>query len=691
MKPIIILIAMSIVFCQCTNYREADKKTETTNQTTVISKITADSVVTELLNKYGENHRFRIERGVSQVVSFWTGKDGSSSDFKNFCIENFITDSLELAKVFSRLSDNYEILNGNYNKIVIELNMPVHLDCGELLPVDMMFGAYDPSANVTEDFFTNKIAMTVVLNFPFYSLEEKEKLGENWSRQQWAYARMGDIYTSRVPAEFLQKKSEAASNADAYISEYNIYMGNLVDDKNQKLFPEDLKLITHWGLRDELKSNYKTENGFEKQKMIYEVMKDIINQDIPAEAINSDKYQWNPVSDKLFDNGKEIQFQKENNIRYQKLMNLFLAMKDMDKYSPKYPSYIQRKFDQEMEISKDDVRKIFTELVSSPEVKQVAELIKTKLGRDLQPFDIWYNGFRSSSKLQESDLDKLTMSRYPDNMAFKNDLTGILVKLGFTKSRAQEISSKINVDPARGAGHAWGAEMKSENARLRTRIGKDGMDYKGYNIAVHEFGHNVEQTVTLHDVDYYMMRGVPNTAFTEAIAFIFQKRDLDLLGVSESDPMKMDYMALDNFWSCYEIMGVSLVDMKVWEWMYENPQATPEELKTAVVNIAKEIWNQYYAEVFGIKDQPILAIYSHMIDAPLYLSAYPIGHLVDFQIEQYISDKSFAPEIERILKNGKLTPQKWMREAVGNELSNNSLLKATKSALNNISAKQVED
>ena len=42
--------------------------------------------------------------------------------------------------------------------------------------------------------------------------------------------------------------------------------------------------------------------------------------------------------------------------------------------------------------------------------------------------------------------------------------------------------------------------MRTDNARLRTRIGKDGMDYKGYNIAVHEFGHNVEQTITLHDV-----------------------------------------------------------------------------------------------------------------------------------------------------------------------------------------------
>jgi hypothetical protein len=82
------------------------------------------------------------------------------------------------------------------------------------------------------------------------------------------------------------------------------------------------------------------------------------------------------------------------------------------------------------------------------------------------------------------------------------------------------------------------------------------MDYKGYNIAIHELGHNVEQTVTMNDVDYYMLQGVPNTAFTEAVAFLFQKRDLELLGMPNADPNKEHMMALDIFWGSYEIMGV---------------------------------------------------------------------------------------------------------------------------------------
>ncbi len=223
--------------------------------------------------------------------------------------------------------------------------------------------------------------------------------------------------------------------------------------------------------------------------------------------------------------------------------------------------------------------------------------------------------------------------------------------------------------------------MKSEKAHLRTRLSDEGMDYKGYNIAIHEFGHNVEQTITLQDVDHYMLRGVPNTAFTEAIAFIFQKRDLELLGLEEKDPNKRHLMALDNFWGCYEIMGVSLVDMEVWKWLYANPNATSQELNQAVNKIAIDVWNKYYAEVFGIKDQPILAVYSHMIDAPLYLSAYPIGLLIDFQLEEQIQGKVFSEEIEKVLLNGRIIPQQWMRDAVGKELSNEPLIKATDKAV----------
>jgi hypothetical protein len=96
-------------------------------------------------------------------------------------------------------------------------------------------------------------------------LKEKNELGKNWTRKQWAYARMGDLFTANIPANLLLKSSEAMANADNYISNYNIMAGYLVDDNMNTYFPEDMKLISHWNLRDEIKAQYGKENPLNKQ------------------------------------------------------------------------------------------------------------------------------------------------------------------------------------------------------------------------------------------------------------------------------------------------------------------------------------------------------------------------------------------------------------------------------------------
>jgi hypothetical protein len=224
--------------------------------------------------------------------------------------------------------------------------------------------------------------------------------------------------------------------------------------------------------------------------------------------------------------------------------------------------------------------------------------------------------------------------------------------------------------------------MRSARAHLRTRVGKDGMDYKGFNIAVHEMGHNVEQTISLNDIDHYMLNGVPNTAFTEAIAFIFQSHDLDLLGLYSANPQGDILKTLNDFWMTYEISGVSLVDMGIWHWMYDHADATPAELKEATLQIAKEIWNKYYAPVFKKKDVVLLAIYSHIIHSFLYLPDYAIGHLISHQIEEHLKRKEkIGPEIERMVKAGCIAPDLWMKNATGSAVSTEALLNATEKAL----------
>jgi hypothetical protein len=493
---------------------------------------------------------------------------------------------------------------------------------------------------------------------------------------------MGDRFTTRIPSDVLQNLSQVLASADAYISGYNICMGKLQNDKGEQLFPTDMKLISHWGLRDELKSDYADKKrGMEKQEMIYSVMKRIIDQSIPTDVIDNDKYTWNPVTNVLTADGKPLAAKPENNKRYEVLLANFMANKALDAFTPELPNALVRNFEGGVEIPQLDVETLFKGLLTSPEVKKVAALIQKRLGRKLRPYDIWYNGFKSKPDISEAELNTITSKKYPNPKAMEADLPEILKKLGWSAEKASQIASLVKVDPARGSGHASGAVMRNDFAHLRTRIAPSGMDYKGYNIAVHEFGHNTEQTITMNDVDYWILNGVPNTAFTEAVAFVFQKRDLELLGFKNTNLDAENNLALDDFWSCYEIMGVALLDIATWEWMYAHPNATAPELKEAVISKSKEIWNTYYAGIMGGKDEPILAIYSHAIDNPLYLSNYPIGHLISFQVEGQMKGKSMADEMQRMYTQGRIIPQVWMHNSVGVDISADPLLKAVRKAL----------
>ncbi|MDG5800593.1 hypothetical protein QA597_09505 [Marinilabiliaceae bacterium ANBcel2] len=647
-----------------------------------ISEETVESVKAMLLNEHGMDHDFRIERGVNSVATHWRSSDGCENDFEEFCKVNFIADDNELDLLFDRIANNFEFLYGYLGRISVELNRQIHEDRGDVHKIDQIFASYSPSAHLQEDLFRNRIAFIIGLNFPEYSLEEKNRLGGEWCYREWGYARLGDYFGARITADILQQNAEVSSRANLYISEYNIYAGYLLNDEDERLFPSHMRLLSHWNIRDEIKSNYDDQRGLEKQEILYKVMLRIINQDIPKEFINSRDYLWNPFSNNLYDEEKVlVDGTPEYKRRYELLLENFHSMQRVDPYYAELDTYFERSFESQMEISYEEVSSLFKEYASSPLLRDVAEHISDRLGRSLRPFDLWYNGFAGRGGIPESELDKITKSRYPNAAALEEDLTRQLLDLGFESEQAKFISSKIEVNAARGSGHAMRASMRSKPSHLRTRIGEDGMDYKGYNIAIHEFGHNVEQTISNHYVDNYFLSGIPNTAFTEALAFMFQKRDLQLLGVEQSDDLVEHTDVLDMFWDNYEMMGVSLLDMEVWRWLYENPDATAVELKEAVLKLSKSIWNSYYADIFGEKDVPVLAIYSHMIQSPLYLMNYPYGRLIMFQLEDYIVDKDFACEVVRMFSQGYLTPHHWMKGAVGEQISNQPLFDAVEEAL----------
>lgn len=635
------------------------------------------STIQELTIKKSSNND-AIEKGVRQVAKLWQEQDGDDAAFKAFCLEKYIADPVEKKEVFLKISDYMEAINGHFSQMSQKLGWHVTIDTGPIHEIDRMFSTLSPRAHLTEDLYNNKIAFVIALNFPKLTLQEKEALGDD--RLAWAYARLGDRFTARIPTSVRQQNSLVSNDADRYIDSYNIYMGHLLNTKGKKIFPEDMILLSHWNLRDEIKSNYnKGKEGLDKQQTVYEVMKRIISQEIPREAVNSGVYDWNPFTNTLFKDGNKADFTPESPERYKKMLNNFHSQQRIDKYMG--DTFIDRKFNDDMEVALTEVETLFDGFLSAPELKEVGKLISKRLGRKLHAFDIWYDGFKARANLDTEKLDIRIREMYPNAEAMEKDLPHILIKLGYSPQRADYLAQKIAVDAARGSGHAAGASMKGQKARLRTRIPSGGMDYKGYNIAIHEFGHNVEQTISLYDVDYYMLEGVPNTSFTEALAFVFQKRDLEILGIENNDPEKNKMDLLDKVWSLYEICGVSMLDISVWKWLYANPEATAEQLQEAVIRLSKEIWNKYYAPVFGVKDETVLAVYSHMIGYPLYLSAYAFGQIIEYQLENYFTGKDFPSEVDRIFALGRLTPNVWIKEATGSTLSVEPMLENLRKVL----------
>ena len=79
----------------------------------------------------------------------------------------------------------------------------------------------------------------------------------------------------------------------------------------------------------------------------------------------------------------------------------------------------------------------------------------------------------------------------------------------------------------------------------------------------------------------------------------------------------------------------------------------------------------------------LLAIYSHLVNYELYIPDYAIGHLVAFQVQAHFDSlgKPMGAEFERVCQLGALTPDAWMRAAVGAPLSATPLVEAAESAL----------
>ena len=369
-------------------------------------KQTIAGLENELAQKWGEAERPRIEQGIRQAAGFWRAEDGDEKAFAEVVRTYYAGDSVARNAFFSRMEKCLESYEGHMTEISRDFRWQTDLDLGEVYPFDQVLAGYDPSAHFVDDSFQNKLAFAVLLNFPVTTLKERLEQGPAWSRRQWAEARLAENFSKRVPADVNLAITQAGSTADHYISEYNIWMHHVVDAKGTRLFPPKMKLLTHWNLRDQIKADYSDgKNGLPKQRQIAMVMDRIVTQTIPQVVIDNPYVDWDPVtntvkatlerdSDKPASPDMKVTNAPEPDTRYAMLLKTYQAARMEDPYSPTAPTLIARRFDENRQIPEERVKAMLVEVLSSPLAPRVAALIESRLGRPLEPFDVWYNGFR---------------------------------------------------------------------------------------------------------------------------------------------------------------------------------------------------------------------------------------------------------------------------------------------------------
>ncbi len=171
---------------------------------------------TALLASCARNNKTTMNypaKGIEQAAALWTELDGTQEEFDAFVEAHYCKTDSERQVLFESLSRILEQVNQSADLLTVELLKPTQLtNAAEPQTPDWIMSGYSPMAHLSDDLFANKLAFLTIINFPHYTLEEKNTLGRHWTRRQWAYARMGDVFTTRVPASVKARIAQALAD-----------------------------------------------------------------------------------------------------------------------------------------------------------------------------------------------------------------------------------------------------------------------------------------------------------------------------------------------------------------------------------------------------------------------------------------------------------------------------------------------
>ncbi len=654
--------------------------TSDTTTTGLLPTEQLDAAVQALVDEHGATASERARRGVDQCARHWTEADGDGEAFRTFCLDHFAATEDQQAMLLDRLEIATEQIRGHLYEMRRNLRRWTDL-VGEALPkTDALLATFDPAPDLVEQFYDQKLAFVALLNLERSTLDEMLGQGGSWDAARWAEARIVGSFGPRIPKDVADLARELHFKSYNWVSNFHIPVGTMVDANGRRWFEADRSLLAHWLVREEIKAGYNDPDGLHKQRALAWVMSRYIDGSLPRSIMDRDSTgDWDPAANTIDGDAAGPAIDLE---RYDHWMDNVTVARAYDAHHQDHPTAIARKFELEREIPENEVEDLLVAILGAPVRADLASLLSERLGRPLEAHDIYFDDLFETRDADEMNAVVADLCR--DEHEFQARLPEILRGLGWPDEDADFLGSRVRVEIARGSGHAMRPQLAEYGAWLRTNRLKDQLGWDGFDTGMHELGHNLEQLCSTYFVARPALRGVPNTACTEAFAFLYQSLAKRVLGIEDESAAERAFheeTVASMLMTC-QIAGPSLVELRTWREIYELGDACDAEaVRTALLRNAKEVWAEFFQDQFGDDPYHILGAYQHMLGHPLYLADYAIGRTISHQIRSHMRGRDLAAETRRICSIGSVTPDAWMREAVGGPLSATPLVTDTATAL----------
>jgi hypothetical protein len=656
-------------------------------------------LLARLVAHFGEDQRSRLEPGFARVTQRWTSADGDDAALEEFCRHHYVADARQQRALLDRLEKAFEDIHGHLYELHRSLRWWTDVREEDVKALDDVLATFDPAPDLAEQLYRQKLAFVALLNLDRPDLATMLRDGAEWGVERWAEARIAQSMGPRIPSDLNDLSRGVLHEAQRFVSGFHIPVGGLLDERGQRVMADsDRALLAHWLLREEIKSRYSDEQGCFAQRALARVMGRHIDGTVPRALMSREtgdgrsgpaaESPWDVFANTL--GGTPVR-EVVGTARYEHL----LAHRDLafrfDAHHPEHPTAMARKFELHREVPEPEVVRLMTALLDSPVRRELAEFVRGRLGRPLEPFDIYYDEIAEPRPAAE--LNAAVRRRFGDEKALEAMLPTLLSELGFSRTDAEFLGRNIKVQISRGSGHAMRPALAEYPSWMRTSRLEHELGWDGFDTAMHELGHAVEQVISCHFVARPSLRGVPNTACTEAFAFLYQSLARRVLGLQDAAETRRGF-AIDTvrtMLTACQIAGPSLLEIRLWHWLYENPKADAEATRQTTLAIADELWERFYRRDFGPDRNHLLAAYQHMINHPLYLADYTLGHVISHQIRSHLRTRDLASETRRICSIGQVTPDLWMRRAVGAPISAEVLAQDASEAVGFLSARGSEN